>query len=177
MPLIQPKGHSNMKPIMTVRLYLVMAAVFLTLALPGPLTAKEQVPFKGSVQGREIDQFQGPPPGTLAVNGSGTGLATHLGQLTVTWNLTVNLADGSATGHFQFIAANGDVIFTTIVGQGEPTDTPGINRIVEINTITGGTGRFAGAKGSFTLERLVDLTTGLTSGSFHGTITSPGAAH
>jgi hypothetical protein len=129
MPLIQPKGHSSMKPIMTVSLYLVMAAVFVTLALPGPLAAKEQVPFKGSVQGRE------------------------------------------------FIAANGDVIFTTIVGQGEPTDTPGINRIVEINTITGGTGRFAGAKGSFTLERLVDLTTGSTSGSFHGTITSPGAAH
>jgi hypothetical protein len=136
-------------------------AMFVTLALPGPLAAKEQVPFKGSVQGREIDLFQGPPPGTLAVNGSGTGLATHLGQLTVTWNLTVNLADGSATGHFQFIAANGDVIFTTIVGQGEPTDTPGINRIVEINTITGGT-VVRGPK-EFHPERLVDLTTGSTS--------------
>ena len=75
------------------------------------------------------------------------------------------------------IAANGDSIFTTIVGQGQPTDTPGVNRIAEINTITGGTGRFAGAVGSFTVERLVNLSTGFTSGSFHGTITSPGAAH
>ena len=64
-----------------------------------------------------------------------------------------------------------------IAGQGEPTDTPGLSRFVEINIITGGTGRFAGAKGSFTLERLVDLATGFTSGSFHGTITSAGAAH
>ena len=60
----------------------------------------------------------------------------------------------------------------TAVGQSEPTSTPGVFRIVEIQTVTGGTGRFSGAKGSFTVERLIDLTTGLTSGSFHGTITS-----
>jgi hypothetical protein len=89
----------------------------------------------------------------------------------------VNLADGSATGSFHFISASGDSIFTSVVGQGEPTETPGLNRIVEINTITGGTGRFAGAKGSFTLERLVDLNTGFTAGWFHGTITSPGGGH
>jgi hypothetical protein len=150
----------------------------LTAALAGPAAAAEkQVPFKGSIQGREIEVFQGPPPGTLFVDGSGTGIATHLGQFTVTWKVTVDLSVGSGIGSYHFIAANGDSIFATVVGQGEPTDTPGVNRITEINTITGGTGRFSGAKGSFTLERLVDLTTGFTSGSFHGTITSPGAAH
>ena len=41
--------------------------------------------------------------------------------------------------------------------------------------ITGGTGRFAGAQGSFTIMRLVEQATGDTSGSFEGTITSPGA--
>jgi hypothetical protein len=87
------------------------------------------------------------------------------------WNVTVNLATGAGTGYAQLTAANGDSIYTTLVGQGEPTDTPGLNRIVEINTITGGTGRFSNVGGSFTLERLVDLTTGFTSGSFHGTIT------
>ncbi len=65
----------------------------------------------------------------------------------------------------------------TAVGSSEPTVTPGVFHITEIQIITGGTGRFAGAKGSFTVERLVDLTTLLSSGSFHGTITSPGAAH
>jgi hypothetical protein len=166
-----------MKTIMKTSICLPAAAMFLTLALAAPAAAEKQVPFSGSVQGTEIDVFQGPPPGTLSVDGTLTGIATHLGRFTLTYKVTVNLADGSATGFAQLIAANGDSIFTTIAGQGEPTDTPGLNRIVEINTITGGSGRFTGAKGSFTLERLVDLATGITSGSFHGTITSPGAVH
>jgi hypothetical protein len=107
------------------------------------------------------------------VDGSGTGIATHLGRFTVTWEVTVNLVDRSGVGSFHFIAANGDSIFTEIVGQAESTDTPGVSRIVEINTITGGTGRFAGATGSFILERLLDPT-GFTSGSFKGTIVLPG---
>jgi hypothetical protein len=42
--------------------------------------------------------------------------------------------------------------------------------VVEEHTITGGTGRFAGATGSFTLERLVSTVTGVTDGSFDGSI-------
>jgi len=165
-----------MKMIMKMSISLPMVGLLLTLAFVSPAAAQKQVPFSGSVQGHEIDVFHGPPPGTLSVDGSLTGIATHLGRMTLNYKVTVNLADGSATGSAQLIAANGDFIFTTIVGKGEPTDTPGVNRIVEINTITGGSGRFTHAKGSFTLERLLELTTGVTSGSFHGTITSPGAA-
>lgn len=157
---------------------LAVAAMFVTGVLAGPAAAagkgeksEKQVPFSGSVQGRETDVVQGLPPGILLVEGKGRGIATHLGRLTWAWNVTVNLANGSGTGFGQLVAANGDSFDTTIVGQGEPTDTPGVNRIVEINTVTGGTGRFSNAEGSFTLERLVDLTTGFTSGSFHGTIT------
>ena len=91
--------------------------------------------------------------------------------------LTVTLATATATGSGHLIAANGDSIYTTIAGTLEMTPTPGVASITEINTITGGTGRFAGAQGSFTVERLVNLATGFTSGSFHGTITSPGAAN
>jgi hypothetical protein len=47
--------------------------------------------------------------------------------------------------------------------------------IVEQATITGGTGRFAGASGTFTIERLFDPAAGTTSGSFGGTISAPGA--
>jgi hypothetical protein len=47
---------------------------------------------------------------------------------------------------------------------------------VETWTITGGTGRFTGAAGSFTVERSLDQTTGVTTGSFEGTISSPGAS-
>lgn len=156
-------------------IYLAMAAMLVTLALAGPAAAKKQVPFQGSIQGVEIDVVQ--PPATLSVDGSGAGIATQLGRFTVTYEVMVDLSDGSGVGSLQFIAANGDSIFTELLGQGTPTGTPGISHIVEFNTITGGTGRFAGATGSFTMDRLVDLTTGFTSGSFNGTITSPAAAH
>ena len=169
------KREVHMNTMMRSRL---IAALILTAALAVPAAAQKQVPFKGAMQGREIDTPQGgPPPTTLLVDGRTRGIATLVGQFSFTYQITVNLANGSSIGSAQLIAANGDSIFTTIVGQGEPTDIPGVNRIVEINTITGGTGRFAGAVGSFTVERLLTLATGFTSGSFHGTMTSPGAAH
>ena len=167
-----------MKNIMKSNFYLPMAATILTAALAVPAVAKNQVPFKGSIQGHEIDTPQGgPPPTTLNVDGSARGIATHVGQFSFSYQLTVILANGTATGSAQLIAANGDSVFTTVAGSSEPTATPGVNSITEINTITGGTGRFAGAQGSFTVERLINLVTGFTSGSFHGTITSPAAAH
>jgi hypothetical protein len=109
-------------------------------------------------------------------DGIGGGIATHLGRFTVTWEFTVNLADGTGAGTAHYVAANGDSIFTTVVGQSEPTGTPGVFHITEIQIITGGTGRFAGAKGSFTVDRLIDFTTLVSAGSIHGTITSPGSA-
>jgi hypothetical protein len=164
-----------MKTMIRTGIYLPAAAILLTAALAGPAAAAPDklVPFRGSMQGNELGVVQG---GSLIVNGSGAGVATHLGRFTLTWSLTVNLSNGTAVGSFHFIAANGDGIDTEIAGSSEPTDTPGVFRITEINTITEGTGRFQGAKGSFTMERLTDLNTGFTSGSFHGTITSPGSA-
>ena len=145
------------------------------LVAGSPVWAAEKlVPFSGTLQAAEAATF--PSPGTLVADGSGGGIATHLGRFTLTWKFTVNLADGTGSGPVRFIAANGDEIFYTAKGASEPTSTPGVFRIVEVQTITGGTGRFANAKGSFIVERLTDLNTGFTSGSFSGTITSPGSA-
>jgi len=170
-------GKTNTESMMKASLSLVMAAMLLTAALAVPAAAQKQVPFKGSLQGQETDTPQGgPPPTTLAVEGSTTGTATHVGQFSFTYQLTVILAKGTATGSAHLIAANGDSIDTTITGSIDLMTTPGFASITEINTITDGTGRFAGAQGSFTVDRLLNLATGFTSGSFHGTITSPGAA-
>lgn len=147
------------------------------VALAGPATAQKLVPFSGWVHGTENDVFQPPPPGSLFVDASLTGIATQLGLFTLKYQLTVKLPDGTATGSGQLIAANGDSISATIVGTSTLTDTPGVASIMEIYTITGGTGRFAGAKGSLKLRRLVELATGVTAGSFDGAITSPAAAH
>jgi hypothetical protein len=42
--------------------------------------------------------------------------------------------------------------------------------IVEVYTITGGTGRFADATGTFTLRSTLDQSTGVSSGTFSGAI-------
>ena len=42
--------------------------------------------------------------------------------------------------------------------------------LAETQTITGGTGRFAGVTGTVVVNRSLDLVTGVTSGTFTGTI-------
>jgi hypothetical protein len=163
-----------MKSIMKSILGLQMTAMFLTAALAGSAPAKKEVPFKGFVQAVESYVVQLPPAvqfPTLFVDTTGSGVATHLGLFTVTWEFTVNLDNGAGIGSAHFTAANGDSVFTESLGQGNPTEEdPDVSFIVEEHTITGGTGRFAGATGSFTLERLVNTETGNTAGSFNGTI-------
>jgi hypothetical protein len=85
---------------------------------------------------------------------------------------TVNFATSSAQGTCTLVAANGDVLIADFTGQAQVGP---IVSIVEHATITGGTGRFAGAIGSFTIERVFDPAAGTTNGSFQGTIFAPGA--
>jgi len=134
-----------------------------------------RISFEGYFQGSEVDTLEGSPPNAIAVDGNVIGIATHLSHFTLTYKVNVKVPEGSATGSAELIAANGDRLFISLVGQGDPTntDTPTLNSIVEINTVTGGTGRFSGAIGTFTTKRLVDLATGFTSGSVHGTILFP----
>jgi hypothetical protein len=148
----------------------LLAAMFLIALSGSSAVANEQVPLNGSFAAVEIDEVQGT---TLLVNGSGTGNATHLGRYTVTFEAEVDLLTLMGVGTMTFVAANGDSLSTDFNGQATPTPDPNIFLVVELETITGGTGRFAGAAGSFRLERVIDLTTGLSSGSFSGTISHP----
>ena len=163
-----------MKDTMLTLIYLTLVAMFVTLALVGQAGAElicaagpqNGVPFHGTILGAEIDGVAFP---TLSVDGSGAGIATHLGKFTVSWLVTVDISTNPSpsTGTFDFIAANGDHLFTDIIGEGSGAP---IAHITECNTITGGTGRFAGAAGAFTIRRVVDMSTGSTSGAFDGTI-------
>jgi hypothetical protein len=82
---------------------------------------------------------------------------------------TLFAASESAT----LVAADGSSIFGQGSGQGTLTGTPGIVSIVETYTITGGTGRFAEASGSFTVERLIDRATLASAGTIQGVIVLP----
>jgi hypothetical protein len=111
----------------------------------------------------------------LSVSFEGTGNATLLGQFTVDIRIVLNTSNRTLTGTSEFTAANGDTLTADFTGQ-SPLMPPGVPQTsVETATITGGTGRFASASGNFTAERVVDLATGLTTGFFEGTISSPGA--
>jgi hypothetical protein len=127
----------------------------------------DQLPFHGSLQAVETDVVV---PPTLLVNGRETGTATHLGLFTATFTATVTLATGSATGSITFVAANGDSLDATFIGHATPTTEPNVVAIEEVATITGGSGRFAGATGAFTIQRVLNQATGVSSGSFDGTI-------
>ena len=143
---------------------LVLAVVALSPAT-APAATDHQVPFKGSWQ--SVETSTGFPFATVVLEG--TGNATHLGQFTVEGNFVINLLNGSGTGTEVFTAANGDTVNATGPGQAGPA-APGFVSIVEVITITGGTGRFANATGSYTLTRLLNIVTGVSTGSFEGTI-------
>ena len=173
-----------MKNITRSNFYLPMAAMILMAAVAGPAAAQQQVPFKGAFQGN--DTFT-PPTHTQSI----TGIGTLVGQFSSTTVLTLTASGGTGSAHW--IAANGDSIDTTVVGSGEPVDMApcqvvgaqpgdGYVKVTEIHTVTGGTGRFAGAQGSFTVTLYHDKVprsdgTHGTCGSYSGTITPPGAAH
>ena len=154
-----------------VRLSLALLAV---LALAGPAAAErqgKQVPFRGRLEG--IATATPLAPQFVAVNVEGSGNATQLGRFDVSISLVANATDGTAVGTYEFTAANGDTLTADFTERFTPTDVPGVFSDVITATITGGTGRFAGATGSFVSDRVADHVTGIVSDSFEGTISTP----
>jgi hypothetical protein len=138
----------------------------------GVLSNNPEVPFKGRLEGTATIT-PGTPP-FLSVSIEGTGNATNLGRFTVEIPHVVNTTNRTSTGTYEFTAANGDTLTAGFTGQATLT-APGVLSIVETASITGGTGRFADATGSFTAERVFNQVTGVTTGALQGVITSGGA--
>ena len=148
-------------------------AVVVVLGLTGPVAAGELVPFKGTLDG---DVTRTPVDDThVRVDIEASGVASLLGRFALEAPHLVDLTTRSAAGYYQFVAANGDTLTAEFTGRAGPSDIPGVVRIVEEAVITGGTGRFAGATGSFTVVRLYDPAAGTTTGEVEGTISTPGS--
>jgi hypothetical protein len=164
-------------------LVLVLALIFLIplartafAAAPAPETTPDVLSnmtrfhFKGTIQSTETYVRVSP---MMSVNGSGSGNATQLGEFTANYELEANLLDLSEVGSMYLAGTNGDSIQAKGIGQAVPDRTPDMFNIVEIYTITGGTGRFKGASGTFTLHRLISITTGAAGSNFEGYILMP----
>jgi hypothetical protein len=147
-----------------------MAVLGLVFGFAGPVTAGNQVPIRGTLEGTEtVTEFVFP---LETVDLKGTGNATQLGRFTLDGQAGVNLVEGTGSGSFIFTAANGDTLRAEFTGQATLL-APGVVALSETAVVTGGTGRFARASGSFTVERTLYAASGATVGSFEGTVSSP----
>jgi hypothetical protein len=127
----------------------VAAVLLFSIALSSAAVRADQVsPFKGTWEGKTIaaDFSQFPP--FVAVIASGTGEATHLGHFTMVSPHLNNVFTQEVEGEQNFTAANGDTLTAHFTGV--LTGDPFVSLEGTLPcTITGGTGRFAGATGQY----------------------------
>lgn len=120
-----------------------------------PVSPKER-PFHGTYEGSVTL-----PAGTEVLNDVSftvTGVASQLGKFRMANVADIDLTTLASEGTTTITAANGDQLFTTYSSAGVPTggDT---YTITGTHFITGGTGRFEGAQGSFTTTSLATMQT------------------
>jgi hypothetical protein len=144
----------------------VVAACVMSLAMGAAGASAAETPFRGTVNAVETGTTVFP---TRFLDRDGTGVATYLGRYSEHVTMVINLPTLSSVGAATFTAANGDTLLATVAGQATRT-SPTMLSIVEVYTITGGTGRFADATGGFTLHSTLDQTTGVSSGTLSGAI-------
>ena len=149
--------------------FILIALTFACLAVTPTLTKAQgntghEESFSGTVSGTIPPQSQWVPDPhnpclftIMLVNG---GTSNLLGDFHGTATFVPNVCDGSYTGSYDFVSDNGrDSISGPFRGQNFPTATAGVFSNVETATITGGTGRFRHASGTFTLYGVIDFNT------------------
>jgi hypothetical protein len=134
-----------------------------------PLASLVALPFRGTESASHTSSYD-PQTNTAHIHLVGTGTATHLGRYTVVSDIVVSAMTLAGTERITLTAANGDVLTAEATVQGMPSGDGVTLNALSSATITGGTGRFAGATGSFTLGRVNLAPDRFSSGSFDGTI-------
>ena len=106
------------------------------------------LPLKGTYETTN-ERLSNPP--MLLQRITGIGQSSHLGEGKFVALSTLNLTTAppfSLSGTATFYAANGDIFTTSFAGTASP-NTDGTLNVSMLHTITGGTGRFEHATGSF----------------------------
>jgi hypothetical protein len=160
-----------------IRRISLMTAIFLTVALVSSAVEAGVIHINGTFAGSEIiTPFPNPAEG-IYVNGSVMSTDTALGPFTLFFSLPVDFAfadtqPGNPGGSRLIVgdAANGDSIVAWFLGTNAGLCASGSLRHVDPWTIIGGTGRYAGARGSFTTDQCSNPVTGEAFGTISGTI-------
>ena len=112
-------------------------------------------------------------PPFMAVQLEGTGNASILGSFVVETNASVFLPTFFGQGTFVIETNSGAELHGTLTGQGSPSPDSNDVPVSETYTITGGTGRFCGATGTLSVQRVLDRVSLVSSGTIAGTVVLP----
>lgn len=121
----------------------LLSAIFLV----SPVRAGER-PFKGRIDGQFIATPTADPTVYLGV-AQAVGNGTHVGAFTKLTSDVINIATGRVDGTFTMTVANGDHVAGVYGGFFVFGSTPGTFSWELNATITGGSGRFSAATGTF----------------------------
>lgn len=157
-----------------------VVAGLLVLASLVPATAGELVPFHGTDSGT-VHVIGQPSPTVFVTQNISSGEGTLVGAYTLegTEQLDVSMRQTTGVvtisqGGAVLTAANGDQIFLSYSGQA----TVGANGLLTSTfpaTVTGGTGRFAGATGTLIFSSVGSLGGQFTE-TINGEFSSPGSS-
>ena len=128
-----------MRLITPIRLLVAMLALG---GVSSPALADAPRPYKGNLKSTTLTVTP-TPEGLLLFETAVSGRGTMMGKFTGTASYFVNPLDGSFTGVLTKVAANGDKIHESFVGQFNADFTESSGEF----WIDGGTGRFQGADG------------------------------
>ncbi len=151
------------------RRLIILASVLLVLLASALLAVTTLSPPAARAAQGTSRPLTGTGTGTTTVNlvtgaatVDSTGHLSHLGAVTGYFNVMFapSVSGFTYTGTGTYVAANGDKLFVTLTGSGTVTGTTG--KSTDTDTITGGTGRFAGASGTYeeTISSVVVSVTG-----------------
>ena len=122
--------------------------------------AKEDVcgePFKGPSWGTTTSTVEFPLVHNLF---TGPAIVSGLGRSQVVFPHDWNLIDKSVTGFMTITAANGDELFARVTGSAMFRPDGLIADLDQFGSFEGGTGRFVGAEGSFSIIGTITRATG-----------------
>lgn len=151
-----------------------LVALILLLASSAPAFADSARPMHGQISLTVVPADPRCGPDALTLGLAGVGIATHLGSITGSaTNCTeftlateaVDTWDGIAT----YVAADGSTLTTAYAGSQE-APVAGAASAETTHTVIGGTGRFTGATGLWTIRGQIDFVSGTFNGSMSGWI-------
>ena len=156
---------------MKVRGIAGVVGLILVGALAAPTTASQQRPMEGTFTGAPALAEQRCPD-ALTIGHEVSGTATHLGKFTGSGTNCTEFTFATESvaiwdGIVVIEAADGSTLLLTAEGRQE-APVNGVATYAHVDTIVGGTGRFADAAGVITVSGSIDFATFQITGSISG---------